>query len=410
MAESMKDYETELEASFKKIEEGDILTGTVISVDEKEVVVDLKYYAEGIIPAEDYSREPGFSLKEQVNVGDEVSATVVSKDDGNGNILLSRTEAADVLAWDKLKELKDSKEVIDVVVKGIVNGGVIAYVEGVKMEYTEKDLVKIAKRDNNTKRNYLVVDPLQGKHIPVVPSKALDLFAALADTFREKYKDEKLLLVGFAETATAIGAQAAITVGADYIQTTREVIPGVNYLFVSEDLSHATEQKLVKDDIDRAAAETDRIIFIEDEVTTGKTIRNIISILDREYDGKFKYSVASLLNGMSEENLERYKRQGISLYYLVKTDHSTYGDRAETFKGDGFYYKCPDKAAEYTTIYVKDRMDARRLIDSGKYEEACESLWREIREKTGNMADNISGKRILVIGTEEFMFPALYIG
>lgn len=222
------------------------------------------------------------------------------------------------------------------------------------MEYTEKDLVKIAKRENNTKRNYLVVDPLQGKHIPVVPSKALDLFAALADTFREKYKDEKLLLVGFAET--------------------------------------------------------DRIIFIEDEVTTGKTIRNIISILDREYDGKFKYSVASLLNGMSEENLERYKRQGISLYYLVKTDHSTYGDRAETFKGDGFYYKCSDKAAEYTTIYVKNRMDARRLIDSGKYEEACENLWREIREKTGNMADNISGKRILVIGTEEFMFPALYIG
>lgn len=162
------------------------------------------------------------------------------------------------------------------------------------------------------------MDPLQGKHIPVVPSKALDLFAALADTFREKYKDEKLLLVGFAETATAIGAQAAITVGADYIQTTREVIPGVNYLFFSEEHSHATEQKLVKDDIDRAAAETDRIIFIEDEVTTGKTIRNIISILDREYDVKFKYSVASLLNGMSEENLERYKRQGISLYYLVK--------------------------------------------------------------------------------------------
>ena len=78
------------------------------------------------------------------------------------------------------------------------------------MEYTEKDLVKIAKRENNTKRNYLVVDPLQGKHIPVVPSKALDLFTALADTFREKYKDEKLLLVGFAETATAIGVMRPI--------------------------------------------------------------------------------------------------------------------------------------------------------------------------------------------------------
>lgn len=132
MSETMKDYEAELEASFKRIEEGDILTGTVISVDEKEVILDLKYYAEGIIPAEDYSREPGFILKEEVHVGDEVSATVVKRDDGHGNILLSKVEATDVLAWDKLKELKESKEVLDVVVKGITNAGVIAYVEGVR--------------------------------------------------------------------------------------------------------------------------------------------------------------------------------------------------------------------------------------------------------------------------------------
>ncbi len=132
MAETMKDFEAELEASFKKIEEGDILTGTVISVDEKEVVLDLKYYAEGIIPVEDYSREPGFNVKDEVHVGDEVSATVVRKDDGHGNILLSRTEANDVLAWEKLKELKESGEVLNVVVKGIVNGGVIAYVEDVR--------------------------------------------------------------------------------------------------------------------------------------------------------------------------------------------------------------------------------------------------------------------------------------
>ena len=131
MAETMKDYEAELEASFKKIEEGDILTGTVVSVDDKEIIVDLKYYAEGIIPVEDYSREPGFNVKEEVHPGDEVSATVVRKDDGNGNILLSKVEATDVLAWDKLKELKASGEVLDVVVKGVVNGGAVAYVEGV---------------------------------------------------------------------------------------------------------------------------------------------------------------------------------------------------------------------------------------------------------------------------------------
>ena len=132
MAESMKDYEKELEESMKKIEEGDILTGTVISVDEKEVIIDLKYYAEGVIPAEDYSREPGFNLKEEVHPGDEVSATVVRKDDGHCNILLSRVEASDILAWDRLKEMQESKEVIDVIIKGITNGGVIAYVEGVR--------------------------------------------------------------------------------------------------------------------------------------------------------------------------------------------------------------------------------------------------------------------------------------
>lgn len=132
MAESMKDFEQELEASFKKIEEGDIITGTVVSVDETGVVLDLKYYAEGFIPAEEFSREPGFNIKEAVQPGEEIQATVLRKDDGQGNILLSRAEAADVLAWDKLKELQESGEALDVVVKGIVNGGAIAYVEGVR--------------------------------------------------------------------------------------------------------------------------------------------------------------------------------------------------------------------------------------------------------------------------------------
>ncbi len=132
MAETMKDYEKELNESMKKIEEGDILTGTVVSVDEKEVILDLKYYAEGVLPAEDYTREPGFNLKEEVHPGDEVSATVVRKDDGNGNILLSRVEAADVLAWGKIREYKESGEALDVTVKGITNAGVIAYVEGVR--------------------------------------------------------------------------------------------------------------------------------------------------------------------------------------------------------------------------------------------------------------------------------------
>ena len=85
-----------------------------------------------MIPADAYSREPGFSLKETVHPGDEVSATVVRTDDGNGNILLSRVEASDILAWEKIREYKESGEVLEVVVKGITNAGVIAYVEDIR--------------------------------------------------------------------------------------------------------------------------------------------------------------------------------------------------------------------------------------------------------------------------------------
>ena len=186
MAESMKDFEKELEESMKKIEEGDILTGTVISVDEKEVILDLKYYAEGVIPVEDYSREPGFNIKEEVHEGDEVSATVVRKDDGHGNILLSRVEASDILAWDKLEELKTSGEVLDVVVKGITNAGVIAYVEGVRGFIPASKLALNYVEDTNEYLN---------RHIQVqvidVNKEDKKLILSAKEILREKAEEER---------------------------------------------------------------------------------------------------------------------------------------------------------------------------------------------------------------------------
>lgn len=128
---TMDDYATELEASLHKVQEGDVLTGTVIGVSETEVTVDLKSYTDGIIRAEDYSEDPSFSIKNDVHVGDEVTATVLRTDDGQGHILLSRKAAADELAWKKLQEYLDEKTVLDVKVGGVVKGGVIAYVEGI---------------------------------------------------------------------------------------------------------------------------------------------------------------------------------------------------------------------------------------------------------------------------------------
>lgn len=129
---TMDDYATELEASLRKVQEGDVLTGTVIGVSDTEVTVDLKSYTDGIIRAEDYSEDPSFSIKNDVHVGDEVTATVLRTDDGQGHILLSRKAAADELAWKKLQQYMDEKTVLDVKVGGVVKGGVIAYVEGIR--------------------------------------------------------------------------------------------------------------------------------------------------------------------------------------------------------------------------------------------------------------------------------------
>lgn len=190
MSETMKDYENELDASFKKVEEGDILTGTVVGIDENGVTVDLKYYAEGFIPAAEYSKEPGFSIKENVKAGDEVSAMVVKKDDGNGNILLSRTQATEVLAWDKLQALKDSKEVIDVVVKGVVNGGVVAYVEDVRGFIPASKLALGYVEDTNVYLN----QPLKVQVFDVDKSKNRLILSA-REVLRKQAQEEKKKMI-----------------------------------------------------------------------------------------------------------------------------------------------------------------------------------------------------------------------
>ena len=130
--ESMADYAKELEASFRTIKEGDIVTGTVISVNEEEVILDLQYYAQGVIKAADMSSDPSFRLVDEVKPGDMLEATVEKTDDGEGNILLSRKEAVQVLAWDELKKDLEEKKVLSVKISEAVKAGVVAYVEGIR--------------------------------------------------------------------------------------------------------------------------------------------------------------------------------------------------------------------------------------------------------------------------------------
>ena len=130
-AESMDDYKDTLNASFKKLKEGDIVTGQIIGVSDTEVAVDLNAYCEGIIKIDELSNDPRFSIK-SLNVGDAITAVVIQEDDGEGNILLSRKKADDELAWSKLSEMMSNDTVLTLKIGGIVNAGVIAYVEGIR--------------------------------------------------------------------------------------------------------------------------------------------------------------------------------------------------------------------------------------------------------------------------------------
>ena len=148
--ETMNDFKDEIDRSFRKVKEGDILEGTVIDVSDTEVTLDLKYYTQGIIKVEDLSNDPKFNIHRDIAVGDEISATVVSTDDGRGNILLSKKEATQVLAWDKLKEYLESGEYVDVKVSEAVKAGAVAFLEGIRgfipaskldLNYVEEDQI-----------------------------------------------------------------------------------------------------------------------------------------------------------------------------------------------------------------------------------------------------------------------------
>lgn len=130
--ESMDDYLKELDESFRVIKLGDVLTGMIVDISEEQVTLDINYFAPGVIPIYEISDDPDFKPMATLKLGEEITANVISLDDGNGNVVLSRKNAARQEAWDKLEKLYSDQTTIEVKIKEAVNAGVICYVEGVK--------------------------------------------------------------------------------------------------------------------------------------------------------------------------------------------------------------------------------------------------------------------------------------
>ncbi len=129
---SMKDFENELAQSFKVLKEGDIIDVTVIGISDTEVTVDLDYYTEGIIPLAECSHDPAFSIKKDINIGDNIKAMVIDSENAGGNVILSLKEANDILIWDELKEDYKNGTVFKVKITESVPSGVTGYLKGIR--------------------------------------------------------------------------------------------------------------------------------------------------------------------------------------------------------------------------------------------------------------------------------------
>lgn len=115
--------------SVERVRVGDVLKGDVISVNEKEIAVNVGYRSDGIVPAAELPDETTADYK----VGDEVEVMVVSTDDGEGNLLLSVTRAYATLVWDEFEKMTETQEDFVVDVKEVVKGGVVAKYKGARV-------------------------------------------------------------------------------------------------------------------------------------------------------------------------------------------------------------------------------------------------------------------------------------
>lgn len=202
--------------------------------------------------------------------------------------------------------------------------------------YTAADTLRIAKRYNNPKRSYLLVNPLQAKHIPVSPAAALEMMGALGDQVAAKYPEARLV-IGFAETATAIGAAVAARLG---------------------------ERRL---------------------------------------------AAASILSRVSPENQARLAEAGIACECLVRLEHQDYERMVTGIPVKEAAPPAQGPLPDLRTLYTAEPLpDPRRGVAVGCYTDCCraaaEELLSRLREELPDQG------ALLVLGTEECMYPALTVG
>ncbi len=113
------------DATFPIINEGEVVSGKVVRVDKDEVLVDIGYKSEGVIPVSELSIRRSVDPADEVQLGDEVDALVLTKEDAEGRLILSKKRARFEMAWKRIERAAESGEPVEGTVIEVVKGGLI---------------------------------------------------------------------------------------------------------------------------------------------------------------------------------------------------------------------------------------------------------------------------------------------
>lgn len=278
--------------------------------------------------------------------------------------------------------------------------------------YTKETTLRVAKRYRNAKRAYLLVNPLQAKHMPVSPTEALTMMRTLGEGLRQEFPGARLVL-GFAETATALGAAVASRLGPDcaFLTTTREAGEGPGWVRFLEEHSHAAEQKLWGGDLDALLQETDTVLFVDDEISTGKTLRNMVAQLTRRWPalGEKTLVAASLLNRVTPEQEEALADAGITCRCLVRLPQEDHTAQVADWTVTEAPPAVPQNLSfRQETLPGEGLLDPRKTLRIGAYDRSCQAVAEAMLSHTLGPVETLG--KTLVLGTEECMYPALILG
>ncbi len=260
----------------------------------------------------------------------------------------------------------------------------------------------LAKRENNPRREFIIVNKFQSKHYPSDPKQTALHCAFLGREMVKKCPRGNCLAIVFSETAVGIGALAASELGSRcfLLSTTREELPEYfERLSFEESHSHAPLHTLcTRPEID--FGNLSHVFLVDDEFTTGNTAVSLYKAISARCSCPF--TAVSFI--ASSESCKRLEENGINIIAEERFDEASLIQPQQKFDVD---LAITDKLPDYDII-LNSILDIRLGVNCGDYFDECKRLCNTVLEQ---LAEPISAARsIEVVGTEELCVPPITLG